>query len=361
MAKRLVCIILAGFFVFVLTPQLFTQQDETITISTYYPSPFGSYNELTTNTLFYGQSANPPFNCDVAHEGATYYNSNDHGIYFCNGTNWLMLQPAAKPPDWIGGAVMGGPLMETYARDDGARAHYFNTAKTWTHSYNINNLVKKDGSKPDFSLITDGYGTYKIKLTTTGDLTAGNYKIVYGGGKIDYFMGDKFYVQLYVLRTGWDNWSLIDNYYLENPAASDGVKNNFWEGSVEIPVRDTTFYIYNNWNFYVLLRITPKAQALEWGEEMGPEFPNTADGKNDWEGDEEPFPHAPKPVFDGTEGYVCNPDMKSTLCGQNPYTKGGDLPGSFHDYRRSYYYMKILDTCAGGIISGISIDLYKVD
>jgi len=55
--------------------------EESITITTYYPSPYGVYNELQ---LF---PHNPAVTaCDDAHKGTLFYKSTDDQVYVCKGT-----------------------------------------------------------------------------------------------------------------------------------------------------------------------------------------------------------------------------------------------------------------------------------
>lgn len=51
-------IIICSFLFFLLTLPFFTFAEEEITITTYYPSPYGSYNELDTRTLWFGEERN---------------------------------------------------------------------------------------------------------------------------------------------------------------------------------------------------------------------------------------------------------------------------------------------------------------
>ncbi|MBU0547674.1 MAG: hypothetical protein KJ710_05490 [Candidatus Omnitrophica bacterium] len=60
---------------------------EEITITTYYPSPYGSYNELQ----LYPHST-PTATCDAAHKGTMYYDSDDSQIKVCDGAGtWSSL------------------------------------------------------------------------------------------------------------------------------------------------------------------------------------------------------------------------------------------------------------------------------
>ncbi|MBM3243979.1 MAG: hypothetical protein FJZ12_04005 [Candidatus Omnitrophica bacterium] len=83
--------------------------DETLTITTYYPSPAGSYNELDTNYLNFGLIDNPPDSgSSCSQEGQTLYNSNTRQLYICNGSNWApvgggeaIANPILPDPDWV--------------------------------------------------------------------------------------------------------------------------------------------------------------------------------------------------------------------------------------------------------------------
>ncbi len=56
---------------------------EDITITTYYPSPYGSYNELQ----LYPHST-PVATCNSSNRGTMYYDSDDDHVYVCNGSSW---------------------------------------------------------------------------------------------------------------------------------------------------------------------------------------------------------------------------------------------------------------------------------
>ena len=49
--------------------------EETLTVTTYYPSPYGSYNQLNTNYLQYGLISSPPAagsSCGASEEGKSF-------------------------------------------------------------------------------------------------------------------------------------------------------------------------------------------------------------------------------------------------------------------------------------------------
>ncbi len=57
--------------------------EESFTITTYYPSPYGSYNEMQ----LYPHSA-PVTACNNSTKGTMYYDSDDDQIKTCNGSSW---------------------------------------------------------------------------------------------------------------------------------------------------------------------------------------------------------------------------------------------------------------------------------
>lgn len=102
------------FFIvyFLILPACYAQAPEQITITTYYPSPYGVYqalearrlavgtvdathpmpdvNNATTDgvAIFRGQG---PGNPTWASDGALYYNSSSHQFRYYNGTAWVPL------------------------------------------------------------------------------------------------------------------------------------------------------------------------------------------------------------------------------------------------------------------------------
>ncbi len=100
--------------IFVVLPVLLFAADESITITTYYPSPYGSYNELGTNKLAVGDSDGsgtidagdqPPANGQIyasrsviykpqsslpssgAREGEVVYSNSDNQLYVYKGSS----------------------------------------------------------------------------------------------------------------------------------------------------------------------------------------------------------------------------------------------------------------------------------
>ena len=83
MTKRISIVSMTVFFIFTLLILSFSQ--ENLTITTYYPSPYGSYNELQ---LF---PHNPPGPCVAARRGTIYYDSVDSQIKVCDGASYVSI------------------------------------------------------------------------------------------------------------------------------------------------------------------------------------------------------------------------------------------------------------------------------
>jgi hypothetical protein len=93
----------------------FLSADESLTITTYYPSPYGSYNELSANKLIIGGFVSSVSANGVAHfipvdlsgacnEGEIYYDFSEHNFKYCdNSHSW-------KTFGGLGGALLPGSL-----------------------------------------------------------------------------------------------------------------------------------------------------------------------------------------------------------------------------------------------------------
>jgi hypothetical protein len=101
MSKKIILLTCLIFININLTFAAQRGQGENITITTYYPSPYGSYNELSTNRLVIGKTDAPkddgvvkfqPLSSAPANsssEGALYYNSSRHAFQYHNGPSWV--------------------------------------------------------------------------------------------------------------------------------------------------------------------------------------------------------------------------------------------------------------------------------
>ena len=68
-------------------------QKEEITLTTYYPAPYGDYTELTVDTLYLNPRTDTPTEWDTTgHSGAAgelAYAAGDGKLYYSNGSAWV--------------------------------------------------------------------------------------------------------------------------------------------------------------------------------------------------------------------------------------------------------------------------------
>ena len=72
-----------ALFVLCAVSSVFAQTNEKITITTYYPSPYGVYNDLRLYPHL------PITACTSTNKGAMFYDSQDDKLKYCNGTAWV--------------------------------------------------------------------------------------------------------------------------------------------------------------------------------------------------------------------------------------------------------------------------------
>lgn len=100
--KRKILLVIVGIFFFfgflsVLGTRLF---GEDLTITTYYPAPYGVYKDLKSETLLYDPIAGPPpIACAAGTKGTTYYDEDDDEVLVCNGISWNPMMG-----DWPAGS-----------------------------------------------------------------------------------------------------------------------------------------------------------------------------------------------------------------------------------------------------------------
>ncbi|MFA4843004.1 MAG: hypothetical protein WC658_04120 [Candidatus Omnitrophota bacterium] len=91
--------------------------DESLTITTYFPSPYGVYNELQL------YAHNPAVTtCDDAHKGTLFYKSTDDQVYVCKGAT-------------LGWQTVGGGSTPDYDSGWFADNTSSNHTTTLTHSF----------------------------------------------------------------------------------------------------------------------------------------------------------------------------------------------------------------------------------
>ncbi len=81
-----------SLFAFILVPDIFSQSSEQITVTTYYPSPYGVYKNLETGTLKYIPQSSAPTACNNTSEGMMYYDSTKKNVFVCDGSNWKAME-----------------------------------------------------------------------------------------------------------------------------------------------------------------------------------------------------------------------------------------------------------------------------
>ncbi|MBN2484165.1 MAG: hypothetical protein JXD21_08215 [Candidatus Omnitrophica bacterium] len=98
---------------------------ENITITTFYPSPYGVYKDLETEVLHVNPRKEPPCECIPDNNGIMYYQEaveeNDENVfYFCNGEEWIPIGYEEELPETVlGGYYMGDAEQFLYATGSG--------------------------------------------------------------------------------------------------------------------------------------------------------------------------------------------------------------------------------------------------
>jgi len=157
-----------------------------------------------------------------------------------------------------------------------------------------------------------------------------------------------------LVYTNLTGWRYLDDYYLENPGATDGLPfaysvNN---GVVDIPIHTVeTAYLGNSYFLGIQLLVTPMTDVLDWAQEVGPQYTTQAA----WiAGD----PLA-SPVIAPMPQVPCLPDFRTDLCGPGAYVPATTPTYSWNDYYSSNYYTKIASQYGSGIVSGLTLNIYR--
>ena len=87
MKKKFLC----GLAFLLFPVLLFAQNDEKMSVATYYPSPYGVYKTLR---LYPRTEIAPGTTCPNA--GEMIFNENDKKVYFCDGNIWTVLGPVPQ-------------------------------------------------------------------------------------------------------------------------------------------------------------------------------------------------------------------------------------------------------------------------
>lgn len=89
--KTLGSLVLALFtLVFVLVLSSVFAAEETLTITTYYPSPYGAYRELQTNILYFSGGLEKE-STPCSREGGIIYDDSENKLYLCDGGGWRLI------------------------------------------------------------------------------------------------------------------------------------------------------------------------------------------------------------------------------------------------------------------------------
>jgi len=210
------------FFLALFALPVYSQQQEQITITTYYPSPTGSYNELSTNIFTLSPQRNRP----AGEEGRIYYDNSTKTIFYYNGTEWIELGGGAE--------LLLGKLEKSLDYN------LLNTTE-WRKIYSW------AVTGPNASAITDANGTYALKIDLSS-FGRGLYEIAWGGQVAIDAIDDR-YVQLKLQTHGpGGDWVTIDQ--TEQFEDDDGALNGAYtthsieQRTVTLPLKQRTYQAF---------------------------------------------------------------------------------------------------------------------
>jgi len=139
MKKRIFMLLFLVFLGYLMFKFAYAQTfDETITISTYYPSPSGHYEEVSVKEGVHFTAINPisGLTCDATKNGKIVYGKRlgtetSNSFSYCDGTNWKPVSEPILPSDlgpcsWAGGYTShrcnGNVIGPGFEDSDGAKA-----------------------------------------------------------------------------------------------------------------------------------------------------------------------------------------------------------------------------------------------
>jgi len=172
---------------------------EELTITTYYPSPAGSYNELSTNIFDLSPVSRP-----ADKEGRIYYDSITKSLYLYNGSDWVNLSEETGVTD----------ITLAQFSKEGVYTLLNNTNSQSVTGWNITSGTY--GSISGSSLVVN-----------LSNFPAGIYEVIWGGD-VEVDGNINRYLQLTLQRRiGSGDWKTIDNtgYFYD----SDGAVNSIFE------------------------------------------------------------------------------------------------------------------------------------
>lgn len=137
-------------------------QQESITITTYYPAPYGVYRTLR---LFPVSDAEIDISQPCAAKGELFMRDSDNSLYVCNGTNW---QSVSRPTlECITGVYRGG--KNGFVTKDMFKPLY---SKSADRTALYNDLATDNPSKPAYIINNSGRGTITDAFRVLPDASA---------------------------------------------------------------------------------------------------------------------------------------------------------------------------------------------
>jgi hypothetical protein len=228
MSKKTKLMIICLFFIPCLFSLSFAQQDETITIATYYPSPYGVYKQLQTNSFGVGDNdgdgslddgdvpttagdvwisgnvgigtTNPQAGLEVSHglrltpttlpagvEGELRYDTSRKNLYYRSDSRWKPLvatvsrSGSMQNSDWLNVGqtwTASGPVYVQAIRNGG-----FSGASYYCVYLNGNKYVEAEAQTyawlPVAADCDNGSGGCTVQFTACSGSGAGNYIVYY--------------------------------------------------------------------------------------------------------------------------------------------------------------------------------------
>jgi|GEM_PF-6130848 len=184
--KKIYCLVL--FMIFFMGANAFSQNTETVTISTYYPSPYGVYQSIR---LFPAASTKVP-SCGEEQEGLMYYNDD----------------------------ISQKQLMVCRETSTGVYSWQAVGASYWTQPSGTNNLYTTDSADPNTT--SDHYG-WRVGVGTTdptlGGMTNSKFSVA---APYDYAM-----LALGVAVNGGSSYSYIPSFAITNHSTTPSTDYDF--------------------------------------------------------------------------------------------------------------------------------------
>jgi len=147
-----------GIFIYVFIIFMSSSFAEDLTITTYYPSPYGSYNELDTNRLVLNPLTDAPLSPKT---GTIYLKNSDKKLYIYDGTAWR---------DLLSVDILLGELNKSGSFD--ITAAWANVTGWTLVAYDYSSLFSTFGLRSNISSF--GRGLYAAEACINYTVTAGS-------------------------------------------------------------------------------------------------------------------------------------------------------------------------------------------